>query len=130
MARAAALEAEFLLAARSPEFAVFALPDQARAVAENPEGETRCQRLAKLFSASPQGVVQSVGQGSAGSTGHRHQHVADGGAEAQAYDAALDALRSVVMRWSGLPAPRAWNDASALLTHFGRRRLPRSRRGA
>ena len=31
----------------------------------------------------------------------------------------LDALRPVVMRWSGLPAPRAWNDASALLTDVG-----------
>ena len=85
MARAA-LEAEFLLAAHSPEFAVFALPDQARAVAENPVGETRCQRLAKLFSVSPQGAAQSVGQGSAGSTGHQEQQqcrgVAEGGAEA------------------------------------------------
>ena len=56
----AAVEAEFPDFLVINSFAVFELSDQAQAVAETPVDETHCQRLAKLFSVSPQELASQL----------------------------------------------------------------------
>ena len=104
----AALEAEFPNFLVLHSFAVFALSDQARAVAAIPVDETHCQRLAKLFSVSPTDLAsqlarvrpaaQAIKNDSKCSNQEAWQNAVQRHLKARAAHL-LDALRPVVMRY-------------------------------
>ena len=105
----AALEAEFPNFLVLHSFAVFALSDQARAVAEIPVDETHCQRLAKLFSVSPQDLAsqlarvrpaaQAIKNDSKCSNHEAWRKAVQRHLKARAAHCHLAALRPVVMRY-------------------------------
>ena len=103
----AALQAEFPDFLVLNSFAIFALSDQAQAVAETPVDETHCQRLAMVFSVSPQELAsqlarvrpaaQAIKNSSKCSTHEAWRKAVQ--RHLKARGAALDALQTVVMRY-------------------------------
>jgi hypothetical protein len=103
----AAVEAEFPDFLVINSFAVFELSDQAQAVAETPVDETHCQRLAKLFSVSPQEFasqlarVRPTAQAMKNSSKCSNHEAWRKAVQRQlkARPGGLEALRTVVMRY-------------------------------